>query len=150
MSSEVTWSVRIASRLSPETTQRICALVGLGDDSRTAAETAGTGQEPTSETSAKDDDGFDMLAFIKSAPGNVSLESMMTKIRKSAAVRAIEPPPGLFASVAPPPGGPGRRWRRPRTCEGAVRPAPSGRLWTFCSNTAPGARASPAMHVNKL
>ncbi|MFI7135148.1 hypothetical protein ACIBQ1_56500 [Nonomuraea sp. NPDC050153] len=42
-----------------------------------------------------------MLAFIKSAPGNVSLESMMTEMRKLAAVRAIELPPGLFTDVAP-------------------------------------------------
>ncbi|MBB5967910.1 hypothetical protein ACFOSO_35815 [Planomonospora venezuelensis] len=39
--------------------------------------------------------------MIKSAPGNVSLESMMTEIRKLAAARSIELPPGLFADVAP-------------------------------------------------
>ncbi|WP_241564064.1 DUF4158 domain-containing protein [Nonomuraea polychroma] len=99
---EVTWSVRICSRLSPETTQRICALVGIDDASRAGAEAVGDGQEPASETAVEDDDeNFDVLAFIKSAPGNVSLESMMTEIRKLAAVRSIELPPGLFADVAP-------------------------------------------------
>ncbi|MEV5495842.1 hypothetical protein AB0M50_10640 [Nonomuraea fuscirosea] len=39
--------------------------------------------------------------MIKSAPGNVSLESMMTEIRKLAAARSIELPPGLFSDVAP-------------------------------------------------
>jgi hypothetical protein len=48
--------------LSPETTQRICALVGIDDDSRTAAEAVRDGQEPMSETSAEDDDeDFDVL-----------------------------------------------------------------------------------------
>ncbi|MEU0568993.1 Tn3 family transposase [Nonomuraea sp. NPDC005983] len=93
--------MRITSRLSPETTQRICALVGIDDASHAGAEAAGDGQEPASETAAEDDDeDFDVLAFIKSAPGNVSLESMMTEIRKLA-VRAIELPPGLFADVTP-------------------------------------------------
>ncbi|MGP3937311.1 hypothetical protein [Nonomuraea sp. KM88] len=62
-------------------------------DGERAAETADDGQEPTSETAAEDDD-FDVLAFIKPAVGNVSLESMVTEIRKLAAVRAIELPPG--------------------------------------------------------
>ncbi|MEV1243076.1 Tn3 family transposase [Nonomuraea sp. NPDC049750] len=96
---EVTWSMRITSRLSPESTQRIGALVGLDDVSRAVTEAAGADQEPTGET--PEDDDFDVLAFIKSAPGNVSLESMMTEIRKLAAVRAIVLPPGLFADVAP-------------------------------------------------
>ncbi|MEU0486113.1 hypothetical protein ABZ260_43985 [Streptosporangium sp. NPDC006013] len=62
----------------------------------------GDGQEPVGEAPAEDDDeDFDLLAFIKSAPGNVSLESMMTEIRKLTAVRSIELPPGLFADVVP-------------------------------------------------
>ena len=98
---EVTWSVRICSRLSTEITQRICAPVGLDAEPPTVAEVAPIGQGPTSETAVEDDDeDFDVLAFIKSAPGNVSLESMMTEIRKLAAVRAIQLPPGLFADVA--------------------------------------------------
>jgi hypothetical protein len=42
-----------------------------------------------------------VLALIKSVPGNVSLDSMLTEIRKLRAVRAIGLPPGLFADVAP-------------------------------------------------
>ncbi|MGP3920339.1 DUF4158 domain-containing protein [Nonomuraea sp. 10N515B] len=64
---EVTWSVRICSRLNPETTQRICALVGLDDDSRTAADAAGDGQKPTDEAAAEgegEDEDFDVLAFM--------------------------------------------------------------------------------------
>ncbi|WP_228640365.1 DUF4158 domain-containing protein [Microtetraspora sp. AC03309] len=114
---DVAWSVRIASRLSPETTQRICALVGIDDASRAVGEgVAGDRQEPTGEAPAEDDD---LLALIKSAPGNVSLESMMTEIRKLTAARSIELPPGLFATWRPRcwrPGGPGRRWKRPPTC----------------------------------
>ncbi|ACZ87518.1 hypothetical protein [Streptosporangium roseum] len=53
---EVAWSVRIASRLSPETTQRICALVGLDDESRVEAEVTSNGQAPTGQASAEDDD----------------------------------------------------------------------------------------------
>ncbi|MEZ7124756.1 Tn3 family transposase [Nonomuraea sp. AD125B] len=99
---EVAWSVRIASRLSPKATQRIYALVGIDDASRAAAEGAGDRQEPAGEAPAEDDDtDSDLLALIKSAPGNVSLESMMAEIRKLEAARSIELPPGLFADVAP-------------------------------------------------
>jgi hypothetical protein len=35
------------------------------------------------------------------APGNVSLESMLTEIKKLRAVRAIDLPATLFADVAP-------------------------------------------------
>ena len=42
-----------------------------------------------------------MLALIKSAPGNVSLETMLVEIEKLEAVRAIGLPAGLFADVTP-------------------------------------------------
>ncbi len=49
-----------------------------------------------------DDTGEDsVLALIKSVPGNVSLDSMLTEIRKLRAVRAVGLPGGLFADVAP-------------------------------------------------
>lgn len=49
-----------------------------------------------------DDTGQDSaLALIKSVPGNVSLDSMLTEIRKLRAVRAVDLPDGLFADVAP-------------------------------------------------
>ncbi|MEV4475327.1 Tn3 family transposase [Nonomuraea sp. NPDC049504] len=99
---EVAWLVRIASRLSPETTQRIYALVGIEDASRAVNEGASDRQETMGEAPAEDDDDIEsgLLALIKSAPGNVSLESMMTEIRKLAAARSIGLPPELFADVA--------------------------------------------------
>ncbi|ETA03430.1 transposase, TnpA family [Frankia sp. CcI6] len=49
-----------------------------------------------------DDTGQEsVLALIKSVPGNVSLDSMLTEIRKLRAVRAVDLPDGLFADVAP-------------------------------------------------
>src|ERR1035441_6993290 len=50
---------------------------------------------------ADDDDQDSVLALVKSVPGNVSLNSMLTEIRKLLAIRAIGLPPGLFADVAP-------------------------------------------------
>ncbi|WP_434740049.1 hypothetical protein [Micromonospora sp. SH-82] len=38
--------------------------------------------------------------LIKSVPGNVSLESMLTEIRKLRATRAIGLPSDLFADIA--------------------------------------------------
>lgn len=49
----------------------------------------------------EDEDPDSVLALIKSVPGNVSLESMLTEIRKLTAIRAAGLPPGLFADVAP-------------------------------------------------
>ncbi|MGI5201344.1 DUF4158 domain-containing protein [Spirillospora sp. CA-108201] len=103
-SAEVAWSVRIASRLSADTTRRIYALVGIDDGAETGTDDADdAAQDEAAETAAEDDGGGSsgLLALIKSAPGNVSLESMMTEIRKLEAVRSIGLPPGLFADVAP-------------------------------------------------
>ncbi len=47
------------------------------------------------------DDGEDVLALIKAAPGNVSLDTMLTEISKLEAIRAIGLPADLFAGVAP-------------------------------------------------
>ena len=48
-----------------------------------------------------DDTGEDaVLSLIKSVPGNVSLDSMLTEIRKLRAVRAIGLPGDLFTDVA--------------------------------------------------
>ncbi len=50
-----------------------------------------------------DDDADDQSvpALIKSMPGNVSLVSMLTEIRKLDAVRAVGLPAGRFADIAP-------------------------------------------------
>jgi hypothetical protein len=42
-----------------------------------------------------------VLALIKAMPGNVSLDSMLTEIRKLTVIRAIGLPASLFADVAP-------------------------------------------------
>lgn len=52
---------------------------------------------------ADDDDGDadpSALALIKSVPGNVSLESMLTEIGKLDAVRAVGMPDGVFSGIA--------------------------------------------------
>jgi hypothetical protein len=73
---------RVVGRLPGEVAARLRALV--------AAEVL---EEDSGEES--------VLALIKSVPGNVSLDSMLTEIRKLRAVQAIGLPPGLFADVAP-------------------------------------------------
>lgn len=79
---EIALTTRIASRLSLATSERLRLLV-------TAAE---HGDDEIEDS---------VLALVKSHPGNVSLESMLTEIKKLRAVRAIELPAGLFADVAP-------------------------------------------------
>jgi hypothetical protein len=78
---EVTLSCRIAARLPASTVARLEVLVSRAGDAT--------------------DDADSVLALVKSDPGNVSLESMLTEIRKLRAVRAIELPAGLFGDVAP-------------------------------------------------
>lgn len=94
---EQTLTARIVSRLPAETTDRLRALIAVDVPD--------------------DDTGEDsVLTLIKSVPGNVSLELMLTEIRK---LRAVSLPGGLFADVARgwwPRGGPGRRWSRRHTC----------------------------------
>ena len=46
-----------------------------------------------------DDDEDNVLALIKAAPGNVSLETMLVEISKLEAIRAIGLPAGLFTSI---------------------------------------------------
>ena len=71
---------------------------------------------------ADDDDGdadSSALTLIKSVPGNVSLDSMLTEIGKLDAVRAIGRRPRYSPTSRPrwsPPGGPAPRWRHRRTC----------------------------------
>ncbi|MGH3182775.1 MAG: Tn3 family transposase, partial [Streptosporangiaceae bacterium] len=84
---EETWFGTIAARCGAEASARVLALIG--EDADPAAD----GEE--------DEDPDSVLALIKSVPGNVSLESMLTEIRKLTAIRAAGLPPGLFADVAP-------------------------------------------------
>lgn len=53
------------------------------------------------ELAAGADDGPSLLATIKSVPGSVSLDSMLTEIDKLRAVRAVGVPAAALADVAP-------------------------------------------------
>ncbi|NBM15334.1 DUF4158 domain-containing protein [Streptomyces sp. GC420] len=81
----------ISSRLTVESIERIMALVAGADQDD--AGPAGVGTEG--------EDAPPVLAKVKEAPGNVSLETMLTEIDKLLSVRAIGLPPDLFFDVAP-------------------------------------------------
>ncbi|EKX65311.1 DUF4158 domain-containing protein [Streptomyces ipomoeae] len=85
---EETLTARISGRLTVESTERIVALVVGADQEDDAAPGEG-------------EDGPPVLGKIKEAPGNVSLETMLTEIDKLLAVRAVGLPADLFADVAP-------------------------------------------------
>ena len=85
---EERWFDTIAARCGLAASARIVALIG-GD------------ADPTAEDAGENADPDSVLALIKSVPGNVSLESMLTEIRKLTAIRAVGLPPGLFADAAP-------------------------------------------------
>ncbi|MFI5987745.1 DUF4158 domain-containing protein [Streptomyces sp. NPDC051555] len=84
---------RISSRLTAESVVRIAALVAGGTDQD---DEAGPG-----DGDIDGEDGWPVLGKIKEAPGNVSLETMLTEIDKLLAVRAVGLPPDLFIDVAP-------------------------------------------------
>lgn len=72
---------RIASRIPAATADRTEALIAMVDE--------------------EDAESGGVLGLIKSAAGNVSLETMLVEIDKLEAVRAIGLPAGLFADVTP-------------------------------------------------
>ncbi|TIH32270.1 Tn3 family transposase [Subtercola vilae] len=82
---EQAWSLQISQRLDPPTVGRLLNLLTPEE---------GTVEDGVGESGT-------VLGSIKSAPGNVSLESMMTEIGKLHAVRAVGLPVDLFADVAP-------------------------------------------------
>lgn len=84
---------RIPSRLTAESVERITALVAGGTDQDDEA--------GPKHGSSDGEGGPPVLGKIKEAPGNVSLETMLTEIDKLLAVRAIGLPPDLFIDVAP-------------------------------------------------
>jgi hypothetical protein len=75
-------TARVTSRLGPDTSARLAALAESADEETGDAEAS-------------------VLSLIKSVPGNVSLESMLTEISKLDAVRAVRLPDGVFSGVAP-------------------------------------------------
>ncbi len=81
---EQSWALRISERLDPTVTARLLNLLVAESD------------EDHPGTLAES-----VLGLIKSAPGNVSLDSMMVEIAKLEAVRAVGLPADLFADVVP-------------------------------------------------
>ncbi len=76
-------TARVTGRLGPDANVRLAALAAAADDDEA------DGAEPSA------------LALIKSVPGNVSLESMLTEIGKLDAACAVGLPDGLFCGIAP-------------------------------------------------
>jgi hypothetical protein len=76
-------TARVTGRLSLDASTRLAALAA------TAGDDEADGAEPS------------VLALIKSVPGNVSLESMLTEVGKLDAARAAGLPDGLFSGIAP-------------------------------------------------
>lgn len=81
---EQRWALRISERLDRAVTARLLNLL-------------------VTESEEDDPDALaeSVLGLIKSAPGNVSLDSMMVEIAELEAVRAVGLPADLFADVAP-------------------------------------------------
>jgi hypothetical protein len=80
---------RVAGRVGAQVRERLLLLV--------AAQPGTAAQDVESETAVD----IAPLAWIKTDPGNVSLDSMLAEIDKLLSVRAIELPSGLFDDVAP-------------------------------------------------
>ncbi len=81
---------KVSARL-PETIRgRLFALVATATD-----------DEPDRDDVVEDVDGPAVLAAIRSEPGNVSLNTMLTEIGKLEAVRAVGLPGSVFADIAP-------------------------------------------------
>ncbi|MGW7346770.1 hypothetical protein [Streptomyces sp. NPDC054854] len=78
---EESLTAQISSQLTAESIERLVALVATGPDQDDDAEPGGGGTEGG--------DAPPVLVKIKEAPGNVSLETMLTEIDKLLAVRAV-------------------------------------------------------------
>ncbi|GAA1579878.1 hypothetical protein GCM10009789_37070 [Kribbella sancticallisti] len=87
---ETALTCRVAARIPVAGIARLEAVVDVDVD-----------PDGANDVPAEVDAGEDVLGLVKSVPGNVSLESMLTEIRKLRMVRAIGLPAGLFDDVAP-------------------------------------------------
>ncbi|MDN5856865.1 MAG: DUF4158 domain-containing protein, partial [Actinomycetia bacterium] len=85
---------QIHDRLPDAVADRLTALVAGADPVVDAA----TGEQSLVE---EDEAAASLLAVIRSAPGNVSLNTMLSEVAKLRAVRAVGLPAGLFVDVAP-------------------------------------------------
>jgi len=86
--SEEALAARVTLGLSDDARQRIAALLSAEDDVISLGDVDVEGERA-------------VLGRIKEAPGNVSLDTMLTEIDKLLAVRAIGVSAGVFADVAP-------------------------------------------------
>lgn len=126
----------ISSRLTAESIERIMALVAGGADQDDVVP-AGGGTEG--------EDAPPVLAKVKEAPGNVSLETMLTEIDKLLAVRAIGLPRDLFIDVAE-----GRGGLAGAGCGGVAFPsadAPGGAAGDLAGRAAARAGAGDHRHA---
>lgn len=103
---------RVASRLSAVETARVRRLAAVAELDDTDTDTdpgLDTAAELGTQPGAHEPDGGDtaglvgseLLGLIRSEPGAVSLESMLTEIDKLTAIRQVGLPEGLFDDVAP-------------------------------------------------
>ncbi|SFO74122.1 protein of unknown function [Actinomadura madurae] len=86
---------RVQARSGPEARQRILALVarpGSGD---------GDASGEQADREEVEDEAAGVLGQIKQAPGDVSLNSMLTEISKLDLTRGLQLPDGLFAGISP-------------------------------------------------
>jgi TnpA family transposase len=81
---------RVAAGLPTTVRDRLFALIATAAD-----------DEPDRDEDVEDADGPAVLATIRSEPGNVSLNTMLTEIGKLEAVRAVGLPSDVFADIAP-------------------------------------------------
>jgi hypothetical protein len=105
----------ITDRVDRAVATRLEALIAVSDDEH--------------------DDAQDVLALIKAAPGNVSLDTMLTEISKLEAIRAIGLPSACsrtFPQRSSPDGGPAQRSSRQVTFAG-TRNRRSSRCCARCS-----------------
>jgi TnpA family transposase len=81
-------AARVSGRLDPAVLERLLALVQPGEQEAADAD-GGEVEDPN------------LLRWIKSSVGDVSLKTMLDEVDKLRAVRAIALPAGLFTDVAP-------------------------------------------------
>ncbi|WP_103382797.1 Tn3 family transposase [Pseudonocardia dioxanivorans] len=113
---EETLFSRIAARLSATETARVCDLVtserddgdtdpgvrpGVDVPAAVELEDGGTVHTRVGSAGAPGAESAGLLGLIRSEPGAVSLESMLTEIDKLTAIRRVGLPEDLFADVAP-------------------------------------------------
>src|SRR5260370_35823104 len=98
--SEDTLTQKISSRIDGEVTTRMWSLIAAASDDPgdEAQNTPGTA---TGDTDPAGELGPEGWTAIKSDPGNISLNTCKTEVRKLTWIRAVKLPLGLFIDMAP-------------------------------------------------